>query len=153
MAVLPPALDEIVALFSGFSEAQRRDALLACAAAAALHEPAPGERFDLVDERIDPGCVDVVAWHLRREPDGTLRLRVRCGPRTQTLTRAFAALLCRGLDGATPRHVTELCDDIVPCLVGETLLKFRKRSVFRILHRLQELAAALPPHPPCPPTP
>ncbi len=143
MAGLPPGLEEIAVLFAGLPEAQRRDALMACADEIGLHHPVEGEFYAIIDERVDPGCIDVVALYFRLDQDGRVVCRARCGPRVRTLTRALVTILCRGLRGATPRQVAELGDDFVVCIVGEPLMRLRSRSVYQVLGRMRDAGRQL----------
>jgi len=140
MATLPPALEEIVAFFGVLSEPQRRDALLAYAAEATRHQPRPEETYDLIDERTDPGCIDVVGIFLRVDEAGQTHFRARLGPEVQTLTRALVAILCRGLEEAPLATVAGLSDDFVVQIVGSQLMRVRGRTVYHVTRRMREAA-------------
>lgn len=140
MPQYPPPLAELIAFFEALSEPERRENLIDLAAAAKSHEPAPDEIFDWVDERKDPECTDTVGVFARFNAAGRLHFAMRLGPRVQTLTRAMAAILCRGLEGATPAEVRELPRDFVPRIIGEQLVRQRSQTVYYVLARLQEAA-------------
>jgi cysteine desulfuration protein SufE len=53
------------------------------------------------------------------------------------LTKAMAAILCKGLDGATPEQIQEVPQDFVPRIVGGNLVRVRSQTVYYILTRLK----------------
>ena len=143
MQSYPPALAELIAFFDSLPEAERRENLIDLAAAASNYEPGEGERFDLADERKDPECTDTVGVFARLDAADRLHFAMRMGPRVQTLTRAMATILCRGLEGATPREVAALSRDFVPRIIGEQLVRLRSQTVYYVLARMQEAAKRL----------
>lgn len=137
----PPNLAEIVDLFEHLSDEEKRENLIAYADGAANWAPKPGERFDVEDTRKDEECTDTVGVFLRVEPaTGALHFRVRLGPQVQTLTRAMAAILCRGFDGARPEEVVDVPQEFVPKIVGGQLIRLRSQTVYYILTRLKSVA-------------
>ena len=138
----PPRLQEIIQHFESLTEPERRDGLIALAEAAEQHAPRPEERFDFEDVRKDNECSDTVGIHLRIEGGG-VRLAVSLGCQVQTLTRALAVVLCRGLAGATVDDITGLTPGFVEQIVGEKLVQLRARTIYYVLHRVQEAAARL----------
>lgn len=143
MESYPTALAEIVSLFESLSEAERRENLIDLASAVTKHAPLPGEPFDIADERKDPECTDKVGVYVRLEETGRLHFAVTLGPQVQTLTRALATILCRGLEGATPTQVLELPQDFVPRIIGEQLVRLRSRTVYYVLSRMKEAVRKL----------
>lgn len=143
MESYPPALAEIVSLFESLTEAERRENLIDLASAVSKHAPVPGEHFDIADERKDPECTDKVGIFVRREETGRLHFAVTLGPQVQTLTRALAAILCRGLEGAAPDEVLALPQDFVPRIIGEQLVRLRSRTVYYVLSRMKEAVRKL----------
>lgn len=139
----PPALQEIVELFESLPEDERRENLILFADQASLHEPRPGETFTLEDERKDEECTDKVGVFLRLDPDRRAHFRVRLGPHVQTLTRAMTAVLCKGLDGATPEEVVEVPQDFVPKIVGGQLVRVRSQTVYYVLGRMKGICRVL----------
>jgi cysteine desulfuration protein SufE len=137
---MPPALAELIAFFEPLPEGERRENLIALAGAAERHAPRAGERFDVADVRKDAECSDEVGVFLRAEAGDTAHFAVSLGPRVQTLTRAMAALLCRGLEGAALGEVLALQADFVPRVVGAELVRLRSRTVYYMLARMQEAA-------------
>jgi len=138
---VPPALQSIAALFAGRSESERRELLLHYAGGAGRHTPRPDEHYAVSDLRHDDAeCADVVGVYLRAAGDGRCHFRVAMGPEVQTLTRALAAILCEGLDGATPAEVLALPEAIVEDFAGAVLLRLRSRTVYYILRRMKEAA-------------
>ena len=139
----PTALAEIVNFFESLSEAERRENLIDLASAVTKHAPQPGERFDIADERKDPECTDKVGIYVRRNDDGRLHFAVTLGPQVQTLTRALATILCRGLDDATPAEVLDLPRDFVPRIIGKQLVRLRSQTVYYVLSRMKEAVGKL----------
>ena len=88
----------------------------------------------------DAECADEVGVHLR-VADGRCHFRVTTGPDVQTLTRALAAILCEGLDGASPAQVLALPESVVEEIAGAVLIRLRSRTVYYILRRMKEAAA------------
>lgn len=139
----PDALHEIVVFFEPLPEGERRDNLLVYADQAAVWAPGPDERFEVEDVRRDEGCTDTVGVFLRVDAvTRTAQFRVSLGPEVQTLTKALATILCRGLDGATPEAILRLSPDFVPKIVGAELVRQRSRTVYYVLGRMQEAVAA-----------
>lgn len=141
MSPYPPNLAEIVEFFDGLAEDEKRENLIAYADNAAGCAPKAGETFDLEDTRKDEECTDTVGVFLRVE-GGTraMHYRISLGPQVQTLTRAMTAILCKGLDGATPEQVLEVPQDFVPKIVGGQLVRLRSQTVYYILTRMKSVA-------------
>ncbi|HWA85917.1 MAG TPA: SufE family protein [Opitutus sp.] len=137
----PPNLAEIVDFFDALGEDEKRENLIAYADGAAGCAPKPGEVFDLEDTRKDEECTDTVGVFLRVDPEvRAAHFRVNLGPHVQTLTRAMTAILCKGLDGATPEAVLEVPQDFVPKIVGGQLVRLRSQTVYYILTRMKSAA-------------
>lgn len=139
----PPALAEMVAFFESLTEAERRETLIDLAGAAKSHEPREGESFDFSDVRKDAECTDTVGVVIRVNEGGRAHFAVTLGPRVQTLTRAMAAILCRGLEGATPREILDVPQDFVPRIVGAQLVRLRSQTVYYVLSRMKEAVGRL----------
>jgi len=105
--------------------------------------PKEGELFDLEDVRKDAECTDTVGIHVRMEDGGRARFAVSLGPKVQTLTRALAVILCRGLGGCTLQEVVETPPDFVPRVIGAELVRLRSQTVYYVLRRMQEAARTL----------
>ena len=142
--MLPAALNDIIQFFEHLSEQERRENLIVMAGAAKQHEPCDGERFDLEDVRKDEECTDTVGVFLRMEENQRLHFAVTLGPKVQTLTRAMATILCRGLDGASPAEVLDVPQDFVPRIVGAELVRLRSQTVYYVLRRMKEAVRSLP---------
>jgi len=140
MSDYPPNLAEIVTFFDGLSDDEKRENLIAYADAAPgcrLHE---GEKFDLEDVRKDEECTDTVGVFMSVDPATRgARFRINLGPHVQTLTKAMAAILCKGLAGATPEQIMEVPQDFVPQIVGGQLVRVRSQTVYYILTRLKSV--------------
>jgi cysteine desulfuration protein SufE len=136
----PPKLEAIIALFSGLSDPEKRETLIAYADQAKSQEPKDGETFDLEDIRKDEECTDTVAVFLRLDDQGGAHFRVTLGPQVQTLTKAMSSILCKGLDGITPEEVLEIPADFVPKIVGAELVRVRSQTVYYLLTRMKGAA-------------
>lgn len=138
---MPPALQSIVALFTGRSDSERRELLLHYAAGITRHAPRGDEIYSVTDLRHDDTeCADEVGVYLR-VTEGRCRFRVTTGAKVQTLTRALAAILCEGLENASPAEVQSLPESVVEEIVGAALIRLRSRTVYYILRRMKEAAA------------
>jgi cysteine desulfuration protein SufE len=139
----PPALQDIVALFEALPDEEKRENLIAYADGAPHCAPKAGEIFDLEDTRKDEECTDTVGVFLRVDPTArATHFRIALGPHVQTLTRAMTAILCKGLDGASPEAVLEVPQDFVPKIVGGQLVRLRSQTVYYILTRMKGAAKA-----------
>jgi cysteine desulfuration protein SufE len=133
----PGKLEEIISLFEGLPDAEKRETLIAYADQARAQEPVGGESFDLEDVRKDEECTDTVAVFLRVDTDGGTHFRVTLGSKVQTLTRAMSSILCKGLDGVTPEEILEIPADFVPRIVGAELVRLRSQTVYYLLTRMK----------------
>jgi cysteine desulfuration protein SufE len=140
VSAYPPKLAEIVGFFEHLSDEEKRENLIAYADNAAHCAPKPGEAFDLEDTRKDEECTDTVGVFLRVDA-GTRQAHfaITLGPQVQTLTKAMTAILCRGLDGASPEAVLGIPQDFVPKIVGGQLVRLRSQTVYYILTRIKSI--------------
>ena len=143
MAEYPDALSELITFFESLPEGERRENLIDLAAAAAAHAPKDGEKFNLEDVRHDAECTDTVGVHARLENGSQVHFAISLGPKVQTLTKAMAAILCRGLNGSTLTEVLAVPQDFVPRIVGADLVRLRSQTVYYVLGRMKEAARAL----------
>jgi cysteine desulfuration protein SufE len=134
---MPPRLQEIVALFEGLPEGERRALLVHYADGAKNWAPVKGETFDIEDVRKDAECTDTVGVHLRIDRAGAACFRVSLGPQVQTLTRALTSILCHALNGLRPREIIDLDGDFVPRIVGAQLIRQRSQTVYYVLRRIK----------------
>ena len=143
----PPALQEIIDFFEPLEEGDRREALLTYAATADQYGPESDQAYVVAEVRKDAECLDEVGifLSLNAKPSATngVEVRMQLGRGVQTLTRALTAILCRGLNGASPRVVATLPDDFVAAIVGANLMRQRSRTVYYVLNRLREAAGHL----------
>ena len=114
----PQKLQEIVSLFEHLPEEEKRESLVSYSLTTKSCEPADGEKFDLEDVRKDEECADTVGVFLKVDEEGRSHFRMTLGPQVQTLTKAMAAILCKGLEGVKPKEIQELESDFVPKIVG-----------------------------------
>ena len=135
----PGKLSKIIGLFESLPEDERRETLVSYADSANNQEPRHGEKFDLADVRKDEECTDTVGVYLRVDADGKAHVRMTLGPAVQTLTRAMAAILCKGLDGATPKDILDLPSDFVTRIVGADLVRVRSQTVYYVLTRIKSI--------------
>ncbi|MDQ6808477.1 MAG: SufE family protein [Verrucomicrobiota bacterium] len=133
----PPKLDKIIHLFEILPEDERRETLVSYADAAKKQEPRDGEKFDLEDVRKDEECADKVGVYLQVDEVGKAHVRMTLGPEVQTLTRAMTAILCKGLDGATPQEIIALPADFVTRIVGAELVRVRSQTTYYVLSRIK----------------
>src|SRR6195256_5561721 len=133
----PPKLDKIINLFEALPEVERRETLVSYADSAKKQEPRSNEKFDLEDIRKDEECADTVGVYLQVDDEGKAHFRMSLGPEVQTLTRAMASILCKGLDGRTPQEVLELPSDFVTRIVGAELVRVRSQTIYYVLSRIQ----------------
>ena len=133
----PPRLQEIVSLFEHLPDEEKRESLISYSLTAKNAEPKEGEKFDLEDVRKDEECADTVGVFLKMDGEGKAHFRMTLGPQVQTLTKAMTAILCKGLDGATPREIMDLESDFVPKIVGAQLVRLRSQTTYYILSRLK----------------
>lgn len=133
----PPKLDKIINLFEMLPEDERRETLVSYADAAKNQEPRENEQFDLEDIRKDEECADKVGVYLHVDDEGKAHLRMTLGPEVQTLTRAMTAILCKGLDGATPQEIIEIPADFVTRIVGAELVRVRSQTTYYVLSRMK----------------
>jgi cysteine desulfuration protein SufE len=88
--------------------------------------------------RKDEECTDTVGVFLRVDPaTRAAHFRINLGPHVQTLTKAMTAILCKGLDGATPEQIMGMEQDFVPRIVGGQLIRVRSQTVYYILGRIK----------------
>jgi cysteine desulfuration protein SufE len=133
----PEKLQEIVSLFEHLPEEEKRESLVSYSLTTKNYEPKDGEKFDLEDVRKDEECADTVGVFLRVDGEGQSHFRMTLGPQVQTLTKAMTAILCKGLDGVTPKAVMELESDFVPKIVGAQLVRVRSQTTYYILSRMK----------------
>lgn len=143
MAEYPAALGELITFFESLPEGERRENLIDLAASAAAHAPKEGAKFDLEDVRHDAECTDTVGVHARLEDGNHVHFAISLGPKVQTLTRAMATILCRGLNGSTLTEVLAVPQDFVPRIIGADLVRLRSQTVYYILGRMKQVAQAL----------
>jgi cysteine desulfuration protein SufE len=137
--VYPEKLQNIVDLFDHLPEVERRETLVAYSDNAPKQEPRPNEKFVLEDVRKDEECTDKVGVYLQVDDDGGAHLRMTLGPEVQTLTRAMSSILCKGLDGATPREILDLPEDFVTRIVGAELVRVRSQTTYYVLTRIKSI--------------
>ena len=104
---------------------------------APAEEPKEGEKFNLEDVRKDEECADTVGVYLYVDDQGKAHLRMTLGPEVQTLTRAMTAILCKGLDDATPQEILDLPSDFVTRIVGAELVRVRSQTTYYVLTRIK----------------
>jgi cysteine desulfuration protein SufE len=133
----PAKLQNIIDLFEHLPEVERRETLVAYSDSASKQEPRPGEAFDLEDIRKDEECADTVGVYLQVDGEGKAHIRMTLGAEVQTLTRALASILCKGLDGATPQEILDLPQDFVLRIVGAELVRIRSQTTYYVLSRIK----------------
>ncbi|MBV6500304.1 MAG: hypothetical protein CJBNEKGG_02780 [Prosthecobacter sp.] len=137
---MPPALQELIDFFEHLPESERRDNLISMAETVDAHAPQPGQSYEVEEVRKDPECADTVGIFLQQDEGGRVRFAVTLGPRVQTLTRALAAILCRGLNGCTAAEILAISPDFIPRIVGAELVRLRSQTVYYVLQRMKQAA-------------
>lgn len=140
----PDGLRAIIDLFEQLPESGKRETLITFAENAAHCAPVADETFDLEDIRKDKLCTDTVGIFLNVDSSGGAHFKVSLGDKVQTLTRAMASILCRGLDGVPLQKIIALPADFVTRIIGEELHRQRSQTVYYILSRMKETAAQHP---------
>jgi len=135
----PTKLNSIINLFEILPEDERRETLVSYADNAKKQEPREGEKFELVDVRKDEECMDTVAVYLHVDENGKAQIRMTLGPEVQTLTRSMSAILCKGLEGSTPREILDLPSDFVTRIVGAELVRVRSQTIYYVLTRIKSI--------------
>ncbi len=143
MAEYPAALGELITFFESLPEGERRENLIDLAAAVTTYAPKVGEKFDLEDVRHDAECTDTVGVHARLENGNHVHFSISLGPKVQTLTKAMATILCRGLNGSTLTEVLAVPQDFVPRIIGADLVRLRSQTVYYVLGRMKQAAQTL----------
>jgi cysteine desulfuration protein SufE len=139
----PPKIAAMIAFFESLPEAEKRENLIAYSEQAKKHEPRPGESFDLEDVRKDEECTDTVGVFVKLDAGRHAHFRVTLGPQVQTLTKAMASILCRGLDGLPLENVIAMPADFVPRIVGSQLVRIRSQTVYYLLTRIRSACKVL----------
>ena len=137
----PTKLSKIINLFESLPEDERRETLVSYADNAKRQEPRDREKFDLIDVRKDEECTDTVGVYLQVDENGKAHIRMTLGPEVQTLTRSMTAILCKGLEGATPHEILDMPSDFVTRIVGSELVRLRSQTVYYVLTRITVLGA------------
>ena len=135
----PTKLNSIINLFGMLPEDERRETLVSYADNAKKQEPREGEKFELVDVRKDEECMDTVGVYLNVDENGKAQIRMTLGPEVQTLTRSMSAILCKGLEGSTPREILDLPSDFVTRIVGAELVRVRSQTIYYVLTRIKSI--------------
>jgi len=138
----PAQLARIVQFFENLDEEQKRENLILFAENAAKIVPQPGEVFDLQDVRKDEECADTVGVFLKIDPNGRASIRMTLGPHVQTLTKAMAAILCKGLEGLKPEEIVQLDSDFVQKIVGCQLVRQRSQTTYYVFNRIKTICLA-----------
>ena len=137
----PGKLQEIISVFEPLCEEERRENLVSLALGAVNWEPGENETFHIMDVRKDEQCVDTVGVFLRIE-NRRARFRIKLGANVQTLTRAMATILCRGLDNCDFDEILRLPEDFIVKIVGSPLVMARSQSIYYMFFRMKEALEA-----------
>jgi len=135
----PTKLNQIINLFESLPQDERRETLASYADNAKKREPRETEKFDLVDVRKDDECTDTVGVYLQVDENGKAHIRMTLGPEVQTLTRSMTAILCKGLEGSTPKEILDLASDFVTRIVGAELVRIRSQTIYYVLTRIKSI--------------
>src|SRR5436853_5509387 len=135
----PGKLEKIIHLFESLPEEERRETIVSYSENAKKQEPRTGEKFQLEDVRKDEECMDTVGVYLHVDEKGKAHIRMTLGPEVQTLTRAMTAILCKGLEGATPQEILDLPSDFVTRIIGTELVRIRSQTIYYVLTRIKSI--------------
>ncbi len=138
----PAPLQELINFFEHLSEQERRENLLLLAEQAEKLEPREGEKFDLEEVRKDKECTDTVGVYLRVDDDDRAHFAITLGLKVQTLTRAMATILCKGLNGAMLQELLDVPEDFVSRIIGAELVRQRSQTVYYVLGRMKAAVKA-----------
>lgn len=139
----PRKLSEIVSLFESVSDIERRDLLNRFAENSLEYAPEKDIDYDIIDMRKDPECSDAIGVFLKLLPDNGVRFAVFLGPKSQTLTRSLASILCRGFEGESLTAILQTPRTVIEQIVGTEFVRLRSRTVFYMLDRMQRAASRL----------
>lgn len=139
----PRQLQEIIGFYEQLSDDEKREALINEATLSGQYQPSDGEAFDLEDIRKDTECSDTVGIFVKIADDGVVTFKILLGEKVQTLTRAMAVILCRGLNGCSAGEIADLPESFVSRIVGGELHRLRSRTVYYVLRRLKEAVRSL----------
>jgi 8-oxo-dGTP diphosphatase len=140
--MFPVPLQRLVDHFESLSELERREGLIDLADQAQNHRPdSAGYHYE--DIRRDTDCSDTVGIHLRVDARQSVTLAISMGCQVQTLTRAMATVLCKGIQGSSLPQVLALDPGFVQRIVGQHLVQLRARTIYYLLARVKEAAKAL----------
>lgn len=137
MSSYPKKLQGIIDLFESLSEQERRENLIVYSERASKIGPKDGQSFDIEDVRKDEECTDTVGIFLSVDEEGGSHVWVTLGPQVQTLTKAMASILVKGLDGVTPQDILDLENDFVPRIIGAQLVRQRSQTTYYVLSRIK----------------
>jgi len=139
MSAIPEKVSEILSQFAAMTPGEHRMALIKYSHTSGQVAPLPDERFTCSSERIDEGCTDSVGVFIRDEGD-SVRLCIRLGRNTQTLTRAIGHILCLGLDGGPLEALLNMPDDLSARLIGMPADGYHARKLRYMQNRIVETA-------------
>jgi cysteine desulfuration protein SufE len=145
------SLERTAQHFESLEKDGRIQALIALADGLLKLAPEDGERWDVKDIRKDLECQDVVGLFVRRDGE-RVHLAAEVGQEVTTLTRALTALFVENLNGEQSADILAVDPNLIPRVVGESLMRQRSNSAYYTLRRLKEAVRALEgePIPPLP---
>jgi len=132
---LPPALQEIVELFSTSPPRDRLELLLEYS----QQLPALPERYETHPERLEPvpECQSPLFVASELDPDGRVHLFFDAPPQAPT-TRGFAGIFHAGLDGLAAHEILAVPGDVTSRLaLAEVVSPLRLRGAVALLARVQ----------------
>jgi cysteine desulfuration protein SufE len=137
------SLEETVRVFEKLPKETRIDGLISLADGIGRLAPREGEQWQVEDVRKDNECLDVVGLYARKREDGKVDLAATMGQEVTTLTRALTSLFVENLNGETAENILSVKPDLIPRVVGETLMKQRSNTAYYTLRRIHEAVKAL----------
>jgi cysteine desulfuration protein SufE len=139
MSEYPAGLQTIVHFFEALGPDEKRENLIAYSDRGKSIGPKEGETFHIEDVRKDEECTDTVGIFMNVDPAGTCEFKISLGPQVQTLTKALAAILVKGLKGSTPQQVLDVPSDFIPRIVGGELVRQRSQTSYYVLTRMKSI--------------
>ena len=134
----PTKLDKIINLFESLPEDERRETLVSYADNAKRQEPREGEN-SISSMCAKTRSAPTPSASICTSITSKAHIRMTLGPEVQTLTRAMTAILCKGLDGSTPKEILDLPSDFVTRVVGAELVRVRSQTVYYVLTRIKSI--------------
>jgi cysteine desulfuration protein SufE len=134
---IPQTLQNLKDLFSPLDEDERRELLCALAQESKKYRQNYQQTYFAETYHKDPICTDTVGIHLFQTNKNNYSLHVSLGPHVQTLTKAFACILCKTINNLSEKEILELQAEDIHELIGTPLVKQRSQITHYLLNRIK----------------